>query len=73
MPLLPATMPVQELDVSWRQCMWHHYPRVEYLAGGDTHQGCVTMLPPGWRQRLSDSRRCIWLVTAADDKGCTPQ
>lgn len=62
MPLLPATMPVQELNVGGRQCVWHHDPGVQNLTGGQAHQGRVAMLPSGGSQDSSDSRRSIWLV-----------
>lgn len=73
MPLLPATMLVQELNVGRRQRLRHHDPGVQNLAGCHAHQSCVPMLPPGWRQNLSDSRWCIWLVSTAYEQSRTPQ
>lgn len=71
MPLLPATMSVQELDVRWRQCVWHHDPGVQNLTGGEAHQCCVTMLPSGESQHFPDNRRCIWLVATSYEECST--
>ena len=73
MPLLPATMSVQELDVGGRQGVWHHDPGVQNLTSGQAHQGCVAMLPSGGTQHSSDSRRSIWLVTTSYEQGDTSE
>lgn len=71
MPLLPATMSVQELDVRGRQRVWHHDPGVQNLTGSNAHQCCVAMLPSGGSQHFPDSRRRIWLVTTTYEESHT--
>ncbi len=72
-PLLPASMPVQELDICRRQRLWHHNPGVQDLASCHTHHCCVSMLPSGWSQDLPDGRWCIWLIATAYQQSCTSQ
>jgi len=72
-PLLPASVSVQEFDICRRQRLRHHDPGVQDLASCHTHHCCVSVLPSGWSQDLPDGRWCIWLVATAYEQSCTSQ